>query len=118
MKGNFYHQNAEEDLSFLGTEQFDMIYSFGVIHHSPNPTLIINNAHNLLKKIKGEKSIIYVSNSLLEVEQAHDRILVFKDGRIIMDGNLDKLPSMIILPSLKTSILSWACSTSGKELLT
>ena len=46
---------------------------------------------DLLKKIKGEKSIIYVSNSLPEVEQAHDRILVFKDGRIIMDGNLDKL---------------------------
>ena len=46
---------------------------------------------NLLKSIKGEKSIIYVSNSLEEVEKAHDRILVFKDGRIIMDGNLDKL---------------------------
>ena len=46
---------------------------------------------DLLKKIKGEKSIIYVSNALLEVEQAHDRILVFKDGKIIMDGSLDKL---------------------------
>ena len=46
---------------------------------------------DLLKKLKGKKSIIYVSNSLPEVEQAHDRILVFKDGRIIMDGNLDKL---------------------------
>jgi ABC-type multidrug transport system ATPase subunit len=46
---------------------------------------------DLLKKLKGQKSIIYVSNSLPEVEQAHDRILVFRDGRIIMDGNLDKL---------------------------
>ena len=46
---------------------------------------------DLLKKIKGDKSIIYVSNALLEVEQAHDRILVFKNGKIIMDGNLDKL---------------------------
>ena len=46
---------------------------------------------DLLKKIKGDKSIIYVSNSLQEVEQAHDRILVFKNGKIIMDGNLDKL---------------------------
>jgi len=46
---------------------------------------------DLLKKLKGEKSIIYVSNALPEVEQAHDRILVFKDGKIIMDGNLDKL---------------------------
>ena len=45
----------------------------------------------LLKKLKGKKSIIYVSNSLIEVEQAHDRILVFQDGRIIMDGSLDKL---------------------------
>ena len=46
---------------------------------------------DLLKKIKGEKSIIYVSNTLAEVEQAHDRILVFKNGKIAMDGNLDKL---------------------------
>ena len=46
---------------------------------------------DLLKKLKGEKSIIYVSNSLSEVEQSHDRILVFKNGKIVMDGSLDKL---------------------------
>ena len=34
---------------------------------------------DLLKKLRGTKSIIYVSNSLTEVEDAHDRILVFKD---------------------------------------
>ena len=46
---------------------------------------------DLLKELKGEKSIIYVSNSLSEIEQAHDRILVFNEGRILMDGHLDKL---------------------------
>ena len=46
---------------------------------------------DLLKRLKGDKSIIYVSNALPEVEQAHDRILVFRDGKIIMDGSLDKL---------------------------
>jgi len=46
---------------------------------------------DLLKTLKGHKSIIYVSNSLSEVEQAHDRILVFKDGRIMMDGHIDTL---------------------------
>ena len=46
---------------------------------------------DLLKDLKGEKSIIYVSNSLSEIEQAHDRILVFNEGRILMDGHLDKL---------------------------
>ena len=46
---------------------------------------------DLLKKIKGEKSVIYVSNSLTEIENAHDRILVFHEGRIIMYGHIDKL---------------------------
>ena len=46
---------------------------------------------DLVKDLKGEKSIIYVSNSLAEIEQAHDRILVFNEGRILMDGHLDKL---------------------------
>ena len=46
---------------------------------------------DLIKDLKGEKSIIYVSNSLAEIEQAHDRILVFNEGKILMDGNLDKL---------------------------
>jgi len=46
---------------------------------------------DLIKKIKGEKSVIYVSNSLPEIENAHDRILVFDEGRILMDGHLDKL---------------------------
>ena len=46
---------------------------------------------DLLKELKGDKSVIYVSNSLSEIEQAHDRILVFHEGRILMDGHLDKL---------------------------
>ena len=46
---------------------------------------------DLIKELKGGKSIIYVSNSISEVEQAHDRILVFNEGKIIMDGHLDKL---------------------------
>ena len=51
----------------------------------------IRQTWDLIKEFKGQKSIIYVSNSLTEIEQAHDRILVFHEGRIIMDGHLDKL---------------------------
>jgi len=46
---------------------------------------------DLIKDIKGDKTVIYVSNALVEIEQAHDRILVFHEGRILMDGHLDKL---------------------------
>ncbi len=51
----------------------------------------IRQTWDLIKELKGQKSIIYVSNSLTEIEQSHDRILVFHEGRIIMDGHLDKL---------------------------
>lgn len=46
---------------------------------------------NLLKSFHGEKTVLYVSQSLPEVEAAHDRILVIQDGKIVLDGHLDRL---------------------------
>jgi len=37
----FYCGNAEELVSFVPFEPYDLIYSFGVIHHSPHPERII-----------------------------------------------------------------------------
>ena len=45
----------------------------------------------LLRGLAGEKTIIYVSQALPEVEQANDRILVMQQGKIILDGTLDRL---------------------------
>lgn len=36
-KARFYLGNAEELSSFLPVEPYDLIYSFGVIHHTPHP---------------------------------------------------------------------------------
>lgn len=41
----FYLGNAEELSNFVPVERYDLIYSFGVIHHTPNP-------ENVLKEIK------------------------------------------------------------------
>ena len=46
---------------------------------------------DLLLRLKGSKTIVYVSQSLQEVESAHDRILVLENGRIALDGSLDRL---------------------------
>ena len=46
---------------------------------------------DLLLRLRGQKTIVYVRQSLQEVEEAHDRILVLEDGRIVLDGSLDKL---------------------------
>ena len=46
---------------------------------------------DLLKQLKQQKTIIYVSQILKEVEQAHDRILILDHGKVALDGRLDKL---------------------------
>ena len=46
---------------------------------------------DLLLNYRREKTIVYVSQSLQEVEEAHDRILVLEDGKITLDGSLDRI---------------------------
>lgn len=41
LKGHFYLGSAEELNSFLPQEKYDLIYSFGVIHHTPHPEKVI-----------------------------------------------------------------------------
>ncbi|MBI4620094.1 MAG: class I SAM-dependent methyltransferase [Desulfobacterales bacterium] len=41
LKGRFYKGNAEELASVLPKETYDLIYSFGVIHHTPNPEKVV-----------------------------------------------------------------------------
>ncbi len=38
---NFYEANAEKLSDFVEPQKFDLVYSFGVIHHSPHPEKII-----------------------------------------------------------------------------
>ena len=59
----FYSGNAEELSTFVPVETYDLIYSFGVIHHSPSPEKIISE----IKKYMNNKSILkimlYAKNS-------------------------------------------------------
>lgn len=41
LKGRFYKGNAEELSTFVPVEPYDLIYSFGVIHHTPNPNRVL-----------------------------------------------------------------------------
>jgi ubiquinone/menaquinone biosynthesis C-methylase UbiE len=43
LKADFFLCNAEEINQHIKNKKFDLIYSFGVIHHSPNPKAILNS---------------------------------------------------------------------------
>lgn len=52
----FYSGNAEELSTFVPAETYDLIYSFGVIHHSPHPEKIISE----IKKYMNENSVLKI----------------------------------------------------------
>ena len=63
LRGDFYQGNAEELASFLPAKQYDMIYSWGVIHHTPNPDRIIENIHRYLRPGGTLKIMAYARDS-------------------------------------------------------
>lgn len=62
-KGDFYSGNAEELSSFVPIKTYDLIYSFGVIHHSPYPERILSEIRNYMNKDSILKIMLYSKNS-------------------------------------------------------
>lgn len=60
---NFYQGNAEHLSDFLPLEEYDLIYSFGVIHHSPNPEKIVNQIQNYMNLNSEFRLMLYAKNS-------------------------------------------------------
>lgn len=61
--GNFYYGNAEELSSFVPAETYDLIYSFGVIHHSPYPEKIISEIKKYMNENSTLKIMLYAKDS-------------------------------------------------------
>jgi SAM-dependent methyltransferase len=74
-KGNFYLGNSEELSSFIPVETYDLIYSFGVIHHSPHPEKIISEIKKYMNKDSTLKIMLYATDSWKNymIEAGHDQ---------------------------------------------
>ena len=49
LQANFILENGEELSKHFSGPTFDLVYSFGVIHHTPNPSLIIKEIEKVIK---------------------------------------------------------------------
>lgn len=62
LQGSFYQGNIEELSSFLPEsyyKSFDLIYSFGVIHHTPNPKVVFEESKKYLKEDGELRCMLY-----------------------------------------------------------
>jgi ubiquinone/menaquinone biosynthesis C-methylase UbiE len=48
LKANFYTGNAEKLSEILPSQNFDLVYSFGVLHHTPNPEKAISEINKYI----------------------------------------------------------------------
>ena len=59
----FYQANAEELSQFVPVEPFDLVYSFGVIHHTPNPGNAVAQIKQYMTKTSEFRLMLYAKNS-------------------------------------------------------
>jgi SAM-dependent methyltransferase len=64
LQGEFIECNAEElNIVFDPHEKFDLIYSFGVIHHAPRPERVVACLPKMLNEGGEVKCMLYAKNS-------------------------------------------------------
>jgi SAM-dependent methyltransferase len=63
LKGTFVHCNAEELAEHVREGSFDLVYSFGVIHHTPNPDAVIRQARQVIRPNGEFRLMLYAKDS-------------------------------------------------------
>ncbi|MFZ6015901.1 MAG: class I SAM-dependent methyltransferase [Patescibacteria group bacterium] len=63
LRGNFFLGNAENIDEIIPNQIFDLIYSFGVIHHTPSPEQVIEKAKTFMSENSEFRLMLYAKNS-------------------------------------------------------
>jgi SAM-dependent methyltransferase len=63
LSGSFHNCNAERLTEAVGRHSFDLVYSFGVIHHTPDPRAVIEEARQVIRDDGELRIMLYARNS-------------------------------------------------------
>jgi len=63
LDGEFYNCNAEHLTTTLGRRGFDLVYSFGVIHHTPNQRAVVEQARQVVRDDGELRIMLYSEHS-------------------------------------------------------
>jgi 2-polyprenyl-3-methyl-5-hydroxy-6-metoxy-1,4-benzoquinol methylase len=106
----FYPGDAEELSRFVPVEPYDLIYSFGVIHHTPHPDVVLNQLRQYTRPGTTIKIMVYHRRSYKVAS------ILLTEGR----GQFWKLPDLVA----KNSEAQTGCPVTytysrreGKQLL-
>jgi SAM-dependent methyltransferase len=75
LTGRFVCHNAEALATALPAASFDLVYSFGVIHHTPRPRAVIENARRLIRPGGELRIMLYARRSwkAIMIEEGFDQ---------------------------------------------
>ena len=75
LPGSFVASNAEALPAEVARERYDLIYSFGVIHHTPDPRAVIEGARRVIKADGELRIMLYARHSwkAIMIEEGFDQ---------------------------------------------
>jgi len=68
LQAEFFSGNAENISQIIPNKEYDLIYSFGVIHHTPNPENVIHEIKNFMGQNSEARIMLYSKYSWKTIE--------------------------------------------------